>query len=947
MNRGKRLLGWMVWTICLLQAFGVMAAQEGTIQTKPFSYAVTPVPSFVTPYKTPWPTSSGNGEPGLRMLLVDRQISLLENQPRQFLRLVTQPTDPQAVQMAAQLFVYFNPEFQTFELHGVRVIRNGRVMDRTGEVKFELLQRETNLEKQLYDGEVSAVAILSDIRVNDIIEFERSVVGDNPIFQGRFSLMTAINNLVPIDNYRMILIHPQGRPVNLRAAPLVRETVSTEEGKVIHTFQASKLKAIIDDPDRPRWFDPLAWIEVSEFQDWRDVGQWANGLFKQDGKLAPDLRQQIETWRNMRLPKDQLVVQVLRWVQREVRYFGIEIGVNSHLPSHPNSTYERRYGDCKDKSLLLSTLLNELGISAHPALVSMDRNKGVARLLPAPHAFDHAIVRIDIDGHAYWLDATHPPQDGELKDLAFFDFGKALVIGNNDKDLETVGYPPGYTTQIEVTERYKITDYKKPAELVAELVLTRGAADRYRMLLTSLPRDEFNRIVHSDYLRMLPNAETLGDPEVRDDTLRNRLTLVRRYRIPELFEYAQGKFQFGTHSPIALDILRAPQVPRRTTPYDLPYPLEVRISQVVALPENPVRDFPPPSSEKTPYFAMKSAFKSDSRELRRDLELIVLKDHVPPESMPAFVEEIQRHRQKLGLSMTLRVAPMSEADKQSLQKELHQLDRYGNSRSGALRAQLEAVVAIRQNTLDIESGKLIPRQLARAFANRALAHDDMEHFLDAIKDIDKAIELDSDQVEYTITKARILSINGRFEESLGLFKKLDGEGHTHRLQYSDLSARGRALYYLGQYQEAATFFNQAAEAANGEGKLYQLYWQYLAAQRSGGAAQSKLAQAMVDEGIREWPYPVGEMLQGRITPEALLQAARNDDKGIERDQLAEAYFYLGQRALLDGNNTKAGDHFEECLDLSITPFLEHHMARIELKKLGDRPKGFLKWIKSL
>src|SRR5207245_3226925 len=67
---------------------------------------------------------------------------------------------------------------------------------------------------------------------------------------------------------------------------------------------------------------------------------------------------------------EQRVLQALRFVQDEIRYMGVEIGVNSHMPYSPATVVKRRYGDCKDKTLLLITMLRALGISARPALVS-------------------------------------------------------------------------------------------------------------------------------------------------------------------------------------------------------------------------------------------------------------------------------------------------------------------------------------------------------------------------------------------------------------------------------------------------------------------------------------------------------------------------------------------------------------------------------------------------
>ena len=930
-----------------LAVFANAADETAAIETQPFSYRLAPLPTSIAPYAATWSAAPTKGGTGVRYLLVDRQISLLDATPRHYTRIVMQPLDVQAVQAAAQLYVIFNPDYQKFELHAVRVTRNGKTVDRTAQVKFELLQRETKLEQQLYDGEVSAVAILSDIRVNDIIEFERSVIGENPIFQGRFAVLAPMLGPAVAETYRLRLVHPDNRKFTLRAPAFARETTESADGQVVRSVLARNVKAFSDDQDRPAWFDPQSWVEISEYQDWKEVSRWAGELFKVNGVLAPGLARRVQEWQAAGLPPERLVADVLRWVQREIRYVGIELGVNSHLPTHPHLTYERRFGDCKDKSLLLVTLLGELGIDARPALVSAEGRRSLAVALPGPHRFDHVIVRARVDGRVYWLDPTLPPQFGSLADLGANDYGNALVIGMDQDALTAVGWPSGYANTYDVRDRFEIASFSQPADLVSELTLGQAGADRYRALRANIPKEEFDRIFHADYLRMFPTAEVVGELEVRDDQERNRLTVIRRYRIPELFGYEEGRFKFSVISPLALDILRQPEVQRRTTPFSLPYPLEARISQVISLPDNPIRDIPAPSTERTPYFNIRHSFKRDDKELRRDMQISVLKDHVPAEAMSGYVEEVQKLRSKSGLSMSVRVGQASEADRKAIRSALERFRRFDKSGSGVIKNQINAEVGRYQSTLDIDSGKLSKRHLARAYANRAINLSELDDSAAGLRDIEKAIELDGSQAEYRIAKARILSYSGRFAESLAVFEQLVNEGQSHVMQEIDLGAMGTNLLYLGRHAEAERIFGQAFDASASAGTLIYSFWQHITAGRSGGRIMSGLESRMQAHEGREWPYPVGQMFLGRLSPRELLDAAKHEDNGIERDQLAEANFYIGQKFLLEGDKAKAADYFDACLELNVTPYLEHHYSRIELKDLGERPKGFMKWLKNL
>ncbi len=70
-------------------------------------------------------------------------------------------------------------------------------------------------------------------------------------------------------------------------------------------------------------------------------------------------------------------------------------------------------------------------IEAHPALVNSS-GYDVGSRLPSPFAFNHAIVKIVLDGKTIWVDPTESNQGGLLWNRYVSHFGKGLVI-----DLES------------------------------------------------------------------------------------------------------------------------------------------------------------------------------------------------------------------------------------------------------------------------------------------------------------------------------------------------------------------------------------------------------------------------------------------------------------------------------------------------------------------------------
>jgi tetratricopeptide (TPR) repeat protein len=135
---------------------------------------------------------------------------------------------------------------------------------------------------------------------------------------------------------------------------------------------------------------------------------------------------------------------------------------------------------------------------------------------------------------------------------------------------------------------------------------------------------------------------------------------------------------------------------------------------------------------------------------------------------------------------------------------------------------------------------------------------------------------------------------------------------------------GYALYDRGDFAAAARNFRDAANGTS----AYPMLWLYLADTRSGAKdAIRDLQKSAASLRPEEWPSPVIEFFLGRLTPTAMLAAAR----GL--NERCEAQFYLGQWYLLLDKRADAIAALRKAIETCPAEFNEYIGAVAELMRL--------------
>lgn len=533
-------------------------------------------------------TAPDSARGGLYYLLSDQQVRVSEHGKTQYQHFAVKVLNEQGLEEAASIEIPFNPAHQVLTLHSINVIRSGTKFTKLNRSNIRIIQREKDLEYYVFDGRKSATVFIDDVRVGDIVEYAYSVDGANPVFKGKHFGYFDLQWSVPVEHIRARVLWPTDRELYITSRNI--EEIAEEsnaKGYREIVWERNQVQGIRTGGDIPNWFDPYPQVQWSEFKDWGNVARWALPLYTPATKLGSQLKLEIDRIAKAHVEPAERLVETLRFVQKSVRYMGVEVGIGSHQPSDPNIVLSRRFGDCKDKTMLMLTMLKALGIEARAALVNTRKAAGVASEAASPGVFNHVLVRASMPDRDYWVDPTKSTQYGRLDSLSQPSYGLALVIDVNTQGLQTMFQ--GSSTK---RKRQVITTVTIPAvasemaRYEVETTLDGLTAEEMRNELLKQSLTEMERKYLNFYSGFYPGVKLAKPMAISDDRENNRMTIYESYWLNGFWEWSKLKkrYEGQIEAPEILGYLRQPKDVVRSFPLGVAHPIEFESTTVVRLP---------------------------------------------------------------------------------------------------------------------------------------------------------------------------------------------------------------------------------------------------------------------------------------------------------------------------------------------------------------------------
>ena len=906
------------------------AAKSDSLKTTTtgFSFLMEPAPAWVLPI-TADPAAVAQGSAALQYGLIDEQINL-EGKSSHYEHVERRIVGTAGLGHGAQIQAVFDPSYQELVLHKIEVIRDGKRIDKLDPKRVQLLQRETQLEARMYDGRITASMVLDDVRVGDRVEFAYTVRGSNPVFDGKFAYIDILGSQNgPVALHQLRVLYPENRTLQYR----VPKAVQVESHKLGGKQELVLSQKMVPQQEFEAGAPASAYIgdmvQLSEFAGWNDVARWGAGLFAGVANApAPRIARQVSAWKAATPDQAQQLQLALDFVQKEVRYFGTEIGVNSHKPNQPDKVLEQRFGDCKDKAALLIALLKALDIEAKPVLVSIAYKDKADTMLPSPLAFNHAIAQIRFDGKTTWIDGTRDQQTGPIAERQVLDYGKVLLAQDDSREL--LALPDGSKEVFQTVEdRLQIQHMNADPVLVSTITWHGIMAESMRAWLASTPMTEVQTHMAKPYLRPFPKMTVNAPLRVEEIKGQNALRVIQEFNLAEFWKMTTNeKVKAETMLWSLEQELEHPRDVARKTPLHIKFPGIFRHSISAEFSED-LLDVAKDEkwSDGQSNFSININYKTTARKMSIDAELRFTGSTVAVGQWRSFTEKAKQIRPRLFPEFQAHVLDKTQVAE--LDKDVQAMFKTPGWVKASREERVRMAMVLYANNV-LVSNRLAPGMAAKFLFVRGSALLGLAFYDKSADDFAEALKIVNDENPDYLIAAGMNQLYLQHDAAAREYaqKALKLAPHSPFVNQLQLMI----AYESADYKAAKTILNDELSNETDESFAHLALIRYLVARGNGEDGTAELKAQMEKTDAKSWVYPV---MQVFLSDDDVEKAAKKLAPSIKVDgaMKSAAYFYFAEKARLDGQTDTARAFFKNAMvsyraDLYTYALAKRHLAQL-------------------
>lgn len=389
----------------------------------------------------------------------------------------------------AETQIGYDSTYERVELEYARVIKPDGTVAEVGSRHIRDVSRYLNFP--LYSNARVFIISFPEVAEGSVIEYKAKVYSNYLVNKKDYVTAYPVQSAEPILQAYFSISLPSDRQIHIKLlnqeynnfSAKLQPAVSKDAGLNLYAWSFKNVPQIIPESSMPPDCKVNPAILISTFDSWKAVYDWWWPLAKDKINADKDIKAKVKELIKGAATEEAKARAIYNYCAQKIRYVAVEYGQAGYEPHAAELVFRNKYGDCKDKAILLITMLKEAGISAWPVLIPTKELYDLNGDFPTMY-FNHAICMANLGGKDYILDPTAetcsfadlPPQDQ--------DRGILVIKENTFEIRKSPLFEPGHNlvkqlTQLKVNNDESINVNKQ--------VFVRGEYDqaqRYWLLYT-------------------------------------------------------------------------------------------------------------------------------------------------------------------------------------------------------------------------------------------------------------------------------------------------------------------------------------------------------------------------------------------------------------------------------------------------------------------------------
>ncbi|MGH9352589.1 MAG: DUF3857 domain-containing transglutaminase family protein, partial [Terriglobia bacterium] len=225
------------------------------------------------------------------------------------------------------------------------------------------------------------------LSTGDVLEYQTEAALAHPLIQGEFWFEYTFATNAIVRDEELEASFPKDKYVRVKS-PEVKPVVTQRGDRTTYDWKHSNA-TVETSADQSNTAQANPSVEITTFRNWQEVGRWWGALESEAAQPTPEIRAKAAELTVAVKTGDQKVSAIYHYVSTQFRYVSISFGIGRYKPHSAGEVLSNLYGDCKDKHVLLASLLDAAGIETYPALINSLRK--IDPDVPSPAQFNHVI----------------------------------------------------------------------------------------------------------------------------------------------------------------------------------------------------------------------------------------------------------------------------------------------------------------------------------------------------------------------------------------------------------------------------------------------------------------------------------------------------------------------------------------------------------------------------